>query len=51
LAAVPLSEGDIREFARQFNTHPAIIIGRLQQKRLLSIHAGRQFMAPLEFES
>jgi hypothetical protein len=45
-----LSEEDIREFARQFNTHPAIIIGRLQHKRLIPFTAGKQFMAPVEFD-
>ena len=50
LAAAPLSEEDIREFARQFNTHPAIIIGRLQHKRLIPFTAGKQFMAPVEFD-
>jgi addiction module HigA family antidote len=50
LATVPLSEADIRAFARQFNTHPAIIIGRLQHKRLIPFTVGKQFMAPVEFD-
>ena len=50
LAAAPLSEEIIREFARQFDTHPAIIIGRLQHKRLIPFTAGKQFMALVEFD-
>ena len=50
LAAAPLREEDIREFARQFNTHPAIIIGRLQHKRLIPFTTGKQFIVPVEFD-
>lgn len=50
IAAAPLTDDDIRDFARQFNTHPAIIIGRLQHKKLLPFAAGKQFLAPVEFE-
>lgn len=50
LAAAPLSQEDIREFAKQFNTHPAIIIGRLQHKRLIPFSVGKQFLAPVEFD-
>jgi len=41
LEAAPLSEADIRSFARQFRTHPAIIIGRLQHKNLIPYSLGR----------
>lgn len=49
LAAAPLSEGDIRAFAKQLNTHPAIIIGRLQHKKLIPYSLGRQFFEAVEF--
>lgn len=50
LAVTPLSEEEIRDFAKQFNTHPAIIIGRLQHKRIIPFTAGKQFLAPVEFD-
>lgn len=46
----PLSEDDIRAFANQFNTHPAIIIGRLQHKRLIPFSLGREYFEPVVFE-
>ena len=48
--SAPLTEGDIRSFARKFNTHPAIIIGRLQHDKLISYGLGRQFFKPVEFK-
>jgi len=50
LAAAPLSEEDIRQFAKQFNTHPAIIIGRLQHKKLIHYSLGREYFEPVIFE-
>lgn len=50
LEAAPLTESDIKEFARLFNTHPAIIIGRLQHKKLIPYSLGRQFIEPVIFE-
>lgn len=50
IAAVPLGEKDIIAFAREFNTHPAIIIGRLQHKGVIPFTAGKQFMVPVEFD-
>jgi addiction module HigA family antidote len=50
LGAAPWSEEDISAFARQFNTHPAIIIGRLQHKRLIPFTVGKQFLAPINFD-
>lgn len=47
--AVILSDDVIRGFARRFNTHPAIIVGRLQRKGLLSHAAGKQFLLPVQF--
>jgi hypothetical protein len=45
----PLTEVDIRSFARKFKTHPAIIIGRLQHDKLISYGLGRKFLIPVEF--
>jgi addiction module HigA family antidote len=50
LAAAPLSENDIRGFAKHFNTHPAIIIGRLQHKKLIPYSLGREYVEPVIFE-
>ncbi|AWO01853.1 addiction module antidote protein, HigA family [Chitinophaga alhagiae] len=47
LAAAPLSEDDIRNFARKFNTHTAIIIGRLQHKKLIPYSLGREYFEPI----
>lgn len=45
-----ITEDDVVEFAKKFNTHPAIIIGRLHHKKLLHPSRGRQFLEPVEFE-
>ncbi len=50
LAAAPLKEDDICDFAKQFNTHPAIIIGRLQHKRLIHFSVGTHFFEQVIFE-
>lgn len=47
--AAPLTEFDIKMFAKKFNTHPAIIIGRLQHDELIPYGLGRQFFKPVEF--
>lgn len=39
-----LTEQDIIDFARKFETHPAMIIGRFQHKKRLPYSVGRQFM-------
>lgn len=48
LDAAPLLDTDIIAFAKQFNTHPAMIVGRLQHKKLLPYAVGRAFMEPVE---
>lgn len=48
LEAAPLDEGDIRRFAKKFNTHPAMIIGRLQHKKLIHYSVGRAFIEPVD---
>ena len=50
LAATPLTEEAIKDFAQKFNTHPAIIIGRLQHKKLISYSVGKQFVEQVVFE-
>lgn len=50
LAAAPLSKEDIRRFAKKFNTHPAIIIGRLQHDRHIPFSLGREYFEPVIFE-
>ena len=39
---------DIVGYAQEFNTHPAMIIGRLQYKELIPYSVGRQFMEPID---
>jgi addiction module HigA family antidote len=50
LEATPLNEEVIRDFAKKFNTHPAIIIGRLQHKKLIPYSFGREYFEPVIFE-
>lgn len=45
-----INEADIVSFAKKFNTHPAIIIGRLQHDRVISHSMGRRFFEPVDFE-
>ena len=41
---------DVRDFAKQFTTHPAIIIGRLQHKKLIPYSLGREYFEQVIFE-
>lgn len=47
--ALPITENDIKIFSKKFNTHPAIIIGRLQHKKLISYTLGRKHFEPVSF--
>ncbi len=47
MAAAPLSEKDIVAFAKKFKTHPAMIIGRFQHRKLIPYTMGRQFLVPI----
>ena len=49
-AEFPLTRAKIVEFAGKFNTHPAVIIGRLQHKQLISYSFGREFFEKVVFE-
>jgi HTH-type transcriptional regulator / antitoxin HigA len=43
-----LTEQDIIDYAVKFNTHPAMIIGRLQHNGLIPYSVARQFMEPID---
>jgi len=49
IEAVPLNKEDIERFAKKFNTHPAIIIGRLHHDKLVPYSLGRQFITQIDF--
>ena len=44
------SSAKIRSYAKKFNVHPGIIVGRLQHKKLLSYSAGSEFFEKIELE-
>jgi HTH-type transcriptional regulator / antitoxin HigA len=44
-----ISEEDVIEFSEKFNTHPAIIVGRLHHEKLAAYSFGRQFFKTVEF--
>lgn len=46
-----LNEEDIIAFAKKFNTHPAMIIGRLQHKGYLPYSVGREFIVPINLSN
>jgi len=43
----PLTQDAIIEFAEHFGTHPAIIVGRLQHRKLVSYAFGRSLIRPV----
>ncbi|NQU85434.1 MAG: ImmA/IrrE family metallo-endopeptidase [Mariniphaga sp.] len=43
-----ITEQDIIDYAKKFNTHPAMIIGRLQHDGYIHFSVGRQFMEPID---
>lgn len=43
-----ITEQDIINYAKKFNTHPAMIIGRLQYDGYLPYSLGRQFIEPID---
>lgn len=51
LDAIPLSRIDIVSFANKFNTHPAMIIGRLQHKQLIPFSIGREFIKSIDLNN
>ncbi|MGB3342845.1 MAG: HigA family addiction module antitoxin [Aequorivita sp.] len=50
LKNIPLTSQDIVQFAKQFGTHPAIIIGRFQHKKLIPYNKGREFIEAIELD-
>lgn len=44
------SQEDIINFAEKFNTHPAIIIGRLQHRGIINHSQGTEFIVPVSLE-
>lgn len=51
LSHTPLSEEDIVNFSKKFNTHPALIIGRFHHKGLLPYHIGRRFIKKIDLSN
>lgn len=51
LKAGPLNMDMIGSFAKKINTHPAIIIGRLQHKKLLPYSVGRELIVPIKIDA
>jgi len=45
---IGMTDEDIIEFARQFNTHPGVIVGRLQHKGLLHPSLGRNLIVSVK---
>lgn len=43
-----IDEQDIITYAKKFNTHPAMIIGRLQYRKYIPYSVGRQFMEQVD---
>ena len=50
LEAAPRTEEVIKSFAKKFNTHPAIITGRLQIKKAIPYSLGRTFLQSVIFD-
>lgn len=48
--SLPLRNQDIKKFAKKFKTHPAIIIGRLQRKKLIHYSLGKEYFEQVNFE-
>jgi len=47
LENVHITENDVIEYAKKFNTHPAMIIGRLQKKGRIHYAVGHKFIVPI----
>ncbi len=47
LSQKPFTAKDIIRFAKKFNTHPAIIIGRFQHKKMIPYSVGRDLIQPV----
>ena len=49
-ASLPLNEQKIESFAKKFNTHPAIIVGRFQYKKLIDTSSFKVYIEPVVFD-
>lgn len=47
---LPLTDSKIKHFAKQFNTHPAIIVGRLQRTGKIGYNIGNKHFKQLNLE-
>ncbi len=45
------SEKDIINYAEKFNTHPAMIISRLQNKKHIPLSVGKEFFMPINLDN
>lgn len=50
IESLPLNEASLISFATKYNTHPAIIIGRLQHDNQIEQNRFNQFKVPVTFE-
>lgn len=50
LTQIPLNEAKVLAAAQRYGTHPAIIMGRLQYKKLIPFSIGREFFAPVQLD-
>jgi len=48
LSSARLTSQDIHGFAKKFNTHPGIIIGRFHHKKLIPYSVGREFLVKID---
>jgi len=44
------SEEDLLAYAKRFNTHPAIIVGRLQHEKHIPYSLGNRYIVPIELD-
>lgn len=51
MSSSPLSESKIIEFAQQFGTHPAMIIGRLRHKERIPYYWGKDCIVPIDLDN
>lgn len=51
LRHIPLTDSDILRFAKKFNTHPAMIIGRFHHKKLLPFSIGNNLIEKIEISN
>ena len=50
MGSVPLNQKKIKDFAEKFNTHPTIIIGRLQLKKIILYNVRGDLIVPIDID-